>query len=43
MKVVNEPKEKTAKDLRTDRYEFRSCGGSIEPDDCKDKPQKKND
>ena len=45
MEVVNEPKRTSGKDLYTDKYEFRACGGSIEPDDRKpsdeDKDQKK--
>ena len=35
MKVVKGAREKTGKDLYTDKYEFRACGGSIEPEDCK--------
>ncbi len=33
MKVINEAGEKTAEDLYTKKYEFRACGGSIEPED----------
>lgn len=33
MKVINEANKKTAEDLYTDKYEFRACGGSIEPED----------
>lgn len=40
MKVVKEPKDKSGKDLYTDKYEFRACGGSIEPEDRKEKAEK---
>ena len=32
MKVIKKGKEKTYDSLRTEKYEFRACGGSIEPD-----------
>ena len=37
MKTIKEAKEKTGKDLYTDKYEFRACGGSIEPEERKEK------
>lgn len=33
MKIVKEAAEKTGEDLYTEKYEFRACGGSIEPED----------
>lgn len=33
MKIINAAGEKTAEELYTEKYEFRACGGSIEPED----------
>lgn len=43
MKVVNEGTEKSGKDLYTDKYEFRACGGSIEPEDAEKQTAEKKD
>ena len=36
MKVLKKSKEETFEDIYTDNYEFRLCGGSVEPSDRKD-------
>lgn len=36
MQVVKEAKEKTGKSLYTEKYEFRYCTGSIEPEEDTD-------
>lgn len=36
MKVMKLGKEESYEDFYTDQYEFRLCGGSIEPDDKKE-------
>ena len=33
MRIVRETKVKSGKDLYTEKYEFRYCTGSIEPDE----------
>ena len=33
MKIVNEPDTNKGKSMKTEKFEFRSCGGSIEPDE----------
>lgn len=35
MKVIKSAKKVTYKNLDTEKYEFRACGGSIEPDERK--------
>ena len=32
MKLIAEAREKTGKDLYAEKYEFRWCTGSVEPD-----------
>ena len=36
MRILQEPKVKTGKDLYTEKYEFRYCTGSIEPDEAEE-------
>ena len=42
MKVMKLGKEESYEDFYTDQYEFRLCGGSVEPDD-KEKPEETNE
>ena len=36
MKVLKKSKNETFEDIYTDNYEFRLCGGSVEPSDRKE-------
>ena len=37
MKVLKKSKDETFEDIYTDNYEFRLCGGSVEPSDSKER------
>ena len=35
MKIIKEGKQDTTQDLYVDNYEFRLCGGAVDPKDSK--------
>ena len=43
MKVLKKSKDETFEDIYTDNYEFRLCGGSVEPSDRKEREDDADD